>query len=170
MCQCEFCQNKVKDKAPLDGFPATYNAQEFSPFRPLCCVFSVIRKSTAILAKWIKPHNHSQASHWIAWLHCYLKRISMPRWNLWPLLCKTANRWNRWVAVWQAYSVVGSELPLNGAHFITLQITRHWPLNTHICKLSQRTMLLRLKYCLILPLQIKASSCMLSCSHTKRRS
>lgn len=57
MCQCEFCQNKAKDEATLDGFPATYNAQAFPPFRPLCCVFPVIRKSTAILAKWIKPHN-----------------------------------------------------------------------------------------------------------------
>lgn len=47
--------------------------------------------------------NHTiipQTSHWIAWLCCYLKRISMPRWCLWPLLCKTANRWNRWVAAW----------------------------------------------------------------------
>lgn len=109
----------------------------------------------------------AQTSHWIAWLRCYLKRISMPRWRLWPLLCKTANRWNRWVAVW--YFVVGSEHPLNGAHFITLQITIHWPLNTHRCKLSLRTMLLRVKYCLILLLKIKALSSMLSCSPSKRR-
>lgn len=59
MCQCEFCQNKVKDEPTLDGFPATHNAQAFALFGGLSVVSSVIRKSPAILAKWIKPHNQA---------------------------------------------------------------------------------------------------------------
>lgn len=58
LCANVSCQNKVKDEATLDGFPATLNAQAFSAFRPLCYVFPVIRKSAAILAQWIKKPNH----------------------------------------------------------------------------------------------------------------
>lgn len=55
MLQCEFCQNKVRDEATLDGFPATFIKKKK---RTLSAASSpVIRKSAAIPAKWIKPHN-----------------------------------------------------------------------------------------------------------------
>lgn len=60
---------------------------------PLWCIYPVSRKSSANTC--LMNHTTQSAlrtSHRTAWLCCYLKRISMPRWILWPPLCKTASR------------------------------------------------------------------------------
>lgn len=69
MCQCEFGPNKVKDKATLDGFPASRNA----PASLLCLL--CYQKIPQLFM--LNGSNHtisSQTSLWIAWLGCYLKR------------------------------------------------------------------------------------------------